>query len=370
MAFHPFFDAPTYPWPRPEAPVFHDALARLVPVDLVGILFPRFGGDLTQLNQRDWPSNVWREVLNQLTIARGLKGLCEWCRDESPSRGSATLQTAVQAVFNAEFMTPRRVIDDEGSQLMFDRQPLWTDIARLATRTDRARMLLVGGGRQSGKSHLRNLFELAAGERGRAEVVYLTKDLVSNDQEVVDSLAARLGVEITVPDTTDRAWYKKVINKLLGAANESGTEWWIVVDDLGDDEQGVPLMARSVRDFFHQFGLTYVDPQFRQRFRLMLIGLPPEGRATNWDRSAYVERMLSEADVTPSHVSEALLEGARRRRKSLTPQGADELAEKVFAAARRTREEGLAAASQTPGVAPPSLLQCLHDAALIALNAL
>jgi hypothetical protein len=386
MTSHPFFDALAYPWHRPEAEEFHSALAATVPVGMVGILFPASGGDLINLNQQQAPLYVWRDVLDQLTIIRGLKALCEWCKANADYHNNKSFQDAVRRVFAAAFLPPRQVLVNDATQLlMFDRQLLWADLDRLRTSTDRTRMLVVGGDRKSGKSHAHNLFELAASERGKAEVVYLTRDLVTNDREVVGALADRIGVEIDIPSaetptesiasstssTTVPAWYKVAINKMLGAARQSQTEWWIVMDDLGCDENGAMWLDKTVRMFFMQFGLTFVDPLCRKWFRLMLIGLPPEGR-TRWDQNAYVERALSERDITVGNVSEAFQEAARAKEKALSPQAADELAQATFAAAKRDYDKAVAAAAakQIPGLDPPSWLQCLHDRTADALKAL
>lgn len=380
MPSHPFFDAPTYPWHRPEADPFHAAVADTLGVKDVKVIFPKFGGDLKRLNQNQPPNDVWRDVLTELTAVRGLRGLCEWCRDEPKYQKNDPFVAAARAVLAAAFEPPRQVLGDDAELLMFDRQALWTDLDRLRTTAVKTRMLLLGGDHQSGKSHLRNLFEVAARER-RAEVVYLTKDLATNVEEVVDALASRIGAVIDIPDlrppaaaaatpnTTVPAWYKAAINKMLHAARESQTEWWIVMDDLGHDRQGAPHVDETVRLFFKQFGQTFVDPTFSKWFRLMLIGLPAEGRP-KWDRDTFVDRPVSAADVTPQHVAEAIQEEAARRKKNLTPAAASELAATVFAAAQTDYEAGLAAAARTPGADPPAWLQCLHDAAVTALKEL
>lgn len=381
MASHPFFDAPTFPWSRPEAGPFHVALANNVPKKTAEVVFEQCGGNPIGLDWNQSQSDVWRDVLKELSLAGGLKNLCEWCRDHATYRNEP-FQKAARAVLDAQYAPPRRVLKSgETPLLMFDRSALWDAVDRLRSTSDRARMLIIGGDQQSGKSHVSNLFELIADERGRqTRMMTLKKELVTNVEEVVDFLASRIGATIDVPhpepvaigtpDTSSDAWYKKVINKMLRAAQQSRTEWWIVVDDLGYNEKGDPFVDETVRQFFKQFGHTFADREFRQWFRLMLIGLPAQG-ATRWDRSTYLSYPpLSEADVKHEHVAEAVEEEARRKDKAKTPEAVKEIVDHVFAAAQRKFDAAVAAAKQAPELEPPSWLRCLHDEAVTALKAL
>jgi hypothetical protein len=358
MPPHPFFDAPSFPWPRPEAGPFHQAVAQVLGLSQVPILFPRFGGDPLLLTPNLSPAAAWHEVLDQLTMVRGLRGLCEWCRDDPRYAANTPFQTIVRAVLAAAAAVERRVVADDGSRAVFDRVPLRSMLTRLAAPIDEAKVLLVRGARRSGKSHSRYLFELAARERG-AEVIYMRAGMTDTVDDVVDRLAAAVGAEIDPPTTTDPAWYKQVINRLFRAARQSKTEWWIVMDDLGDDENGVPLMDPRIREFFQQFGMNYPDPQFRVRFRLMLVGLSLAREATRWDRQCFLEDTTAEASVTRDHVAEVLLEGAERRGKILPASDLVALTDRVMAVAQ------VAAAANTS-----CWLECLHDATVATLVAL
>jgi hypothetical protein len=357
MPLHPFFDAPLFPWHRPEAEPFHLAVAHTLPLPEAPILLPRFGGNPLLLTPGQPPVAVWREVLEQLTVVRGLRGLCEWCRDNQRYSQNVPFQDAVRAVLFAVAAVERRVVADDGSRAVLDRSSLRTMLARLAAQNDDAKMLLVRGARKCGKSHSRHLLELAAQDR-KAQVVYMRAGATDTVEEVVNRLGAVLEAEIDPPTTTDPAWYKQVINRLLRAARRSGTEWWIIMDDLGDDDYGVPLMDPRVREFFQQFGNNYPDPQFRQWFRLMLVDLPPAREATRWDRRCYLEDRPAEADITREHIAEALREGAQRRGKVLLAGELDALTAKVLATA-----ETLASAPDAP-----CWLERVHDATVAALK--
>jgi hypothetical protein len=130
------------------------------------------------------------------------------------------------------------------------------------------------------------------------------------------------------------------------------------MDDLGDDEDGVPLLDPEVRVFFQQFGNNYPDPQFRDRFRLMLVGLTHNREATRWDRRCFLDDTVAVADVTETHVADAVREGAELRGKGLHPDRLKVVTAGVFAAAK---EE----AARDPD---KPWLECLHDATVAAVN--
>src|SRR6187549_2666239 len=79
---HPFFDAPAYPWARPEAVPAHKALYQGIPQpNRISALYKQCDDGsfslapltLTQVAAND----IWQEALELLTVARRLKRLCE-----------------------------------------------------------------------------------------------------------------------------------------------------------------------------------------------------------------------------------------------------------------------------------------------------
>ena len=75
---HSFFDSPEYPWSRPEAVALHRALYRAFPDPRrIELLYRRSGEGLRPLSLSSAPDLMWKEALEQLTVARRLQQFCD-----------------------------------------------------------------------------------------------------------------------------------------------------------------------------------------------------------------------------------------------------------------------------------------------------
>ncbi len=74
---HPFFDASAYPWHRPEAVRFYQALTDAVPnVGRIDLIYRQCGNRLPALALTNPPDLIWKEALQNLTAQGALRKLC------------------------------------------------------------------------------------------------------------------------------------------------------------------------------------------------------------------------------------------------------------------------------------------------------
>src|SRR6266508_2288275 len=75
---HPFFDASAYPWHRPEAVRFQEALTNAVPVVArIDLIYRQCGNRLPALVLNNPPDLIWKEALQNLTSQGALRKLCD-----------------------------------------------------------------------------------------------------------------------------------------------------------------------------------------------------------------------------------------------------------------------------------------------------
>lgn len=322
MAFHPFFDAPVYPWPRPDAKAMHETLFRLIkPPKDIELHYEACGGT-TPLTPQLAPHLAWKEVLDLLAAAKALRRLCEHVLER---QGLAAAHAAVQAVCDAKDLVNEIVLPQE--TLFLDRKNLRSELETLS-HPGASRVLLVRGPSGAGKSWTQELIRTVTADRGVLSV-YLFEGIVSNVRDVVDQLFTALGDSSKVPDVnqTDAAWYGRVCLKLQELASHRNALLWVVMDDLGE-YNGAPRIDREVRAFFNQFALNMANPAFAQWFRLVLIDYP-EGRVpTKW--RAWSEDRPNENDVDKTTIAEYLLRWAEHGRKNLGAERADEFATAIL----------------------------------------
>jgi hypothetical protein len=99
---HPFFDAGSYPWQRPDARALKDQLRTLITnVPEIVAIYERSGGDRASLNTNSTPDDVWQSALNLLAGAGLLRNLIDELESITRLKGNTAFQAAVRAVRDA-----------------------------------------------------------------------------------------------------------------------------------------------------------------------------------------------------------------------------------------------------------------------------
>jgi hypothetical protein len=312
---HPIFDRTTYPFDRPEAKALYETLIDVVPQpkEIVEV-FVSAGGESGSLLTPQAPRDLWRDALNGLAAANGIRKLCmEVLPGIHRLKQQTLLTNAIAAVVAAVPMAERRVIDGVP---VLDRQPLRDMVASL--ESDLAlRVLLVRGGPKTGKTHGRLVF-LAAAEEAGAASVYLYAPQVATVADVIWYLFDALDAADELPecDTTGPAWYAEVCRRLGTVARRRERVLWVAIDDLAASEDGAPLLDPEIAAFCQQFVLQMPNPAFGKWFRLMLIHYPDGAVPTRWLRDVWAEDRPEVGSVQQEHVEAFLLEWAAAQGRS------------------------------------------------------
>ena len=313
---HPFFDIPAFPFNRPDAKELLRVLGILYPnVAAIQAVFENLGGDWITINALQPPALVWREVLRELCRNGQLKELCDQVLGRPNTQ--AGLLAIVQAVLEATYAPPPKpVLSDK--LFILDRSQIHEKLALLADDSAPEKVILIRGGKASGKSHCHHLLKEKAKQAG-ADFKYLYAGLVSKDVEIVDQLFSHFNRSGEIPpmESTPDAWYKKVALKLKEIAATEGKPLWIAIDNLGLGSGELPEAARQ---FINQFALNMGDETFRQWFRLMLINYP-DGTPTEWIQDFWTDTddPIDEKDIQPQHVADCLLAWTNAQNRIIPP---------------------------------------------------
>jgi hypothetical protein len=330
---HPFFDNVSYPWSRDDARQLHQGLAQAFkPPNAIRQIVQTVIGDDSEL-QDGAPAAMWRDALNLIAIAGGMRDLCEFLQQDGRVATNAAFQQLVAGVLEATSVTAQRVLSSK--VLLLDRKNLREQLDELAARDAAQRVVVVRGGTKTGKSHGFHLFEAAA-RQNEAEILYLFNPLVSKVQDVIDRLFGKFGARDQIPPsfTTEPAYYNNVCLKLQEVAQEKRQRLWVAIDDLGVDADGAPLLDAEIRVFCDTLVMNARDPGFGQWFRIMLIHYPTNREIpTLWGEDVWGEDTTSEADVNEEHVQAFLTAWASEHGPSLTDAEVQTLAESVIAKA-------------------------------------
>ena len=353
---NPFFEQNRFPWAREEAKALLRVLAQLITqFQKIDLLYKGCSNNLPALTPGQNSELTWKEALEQIALLGVLQALCDAVKPLSP-----TIAEAVRNVEAAESARSKRVISDD--VMMLDRVKLRDHLGLLEQENSPIKVLLVRGGKGSGKSHGRYLFEQSAREQG-ADAVYLKGGMVATVDEVVYKLFAVLKATDKIPprDTTPDGWYRVVCFKLQEQAAIRGRPLWIAVDDLGPGPDGAPLLDKDIRRFCEQFALNLMDPSFRNWFRIMLIHYPEGKVPTHWTKDLWREDRCAEADVTAQDVAALLRAWSEQKGRGIVEDELHVLADKVIA-------EAEAPLPVEPGDEPLPRLQRINDALHNALN--
>jgi hypothetical protein len=103
---HPFFDAGSYPWQRPDARALKEQLRTVITsVPEIVAIYERSGGDRASLNTNATPDDVWQSALNLLAGAGLLRNLIDELESIPRLKSNKAFQAAVRAVREAEPVT-------------------------------------------------------------------------------------------------------------------------------------------------------------------------------------------------------------------------------------------------------------------------
>lgn len=358
---HPFFQSPNYPFHREDARALHRALWKTIDkFGRIEQLYNSAGTDLLPLDPGS-ADLVWTDALKKLAAAGRLEALCDLLLADP---NSAAIRPMILAVRDAEDIIEQVLLPD--GRVFVDRQQLREKLQRLANSSPSFPVLLIRGAADSGKSWTQYMVSALAREQGQTSV-YLFQGLVSDVHQVLEMLFATFGEE-KVPDqlTTDEAWFQKVCVNLMILGKKSQKICWVVMDDLGDDEQGSRFEPR-VRKFFDQFVLSMANPAFAEWFRLVLIDYPDltqeagvRGVPTRW-RDIWDEDRPDVTQVNAEALAAFVTQWAQRKNKQLAATAAESFATDVLTAVDS------AAAAVNP--ARPRL-QTIHDELVMALKKL
>ena len=354
---HPFFERTTYPWDRRDARELHRALWQAInDPGRIDTFYRGAGPGLLPLAPGA-ADVLWRQALDALSTAQRLRALCDLLLAEPLL---VAVHAALAPVLEAKDPVDQPVFAED--RPFIDRTLLRDKLQRFAVSPS-VRVLLIRGASKSGKSWTQYMISDLAQTLGEP-CVYLFAGLVATVEDVIDQCFAALGDANGPPPRleTEDAWFKKVCLRLQVLAANAGQTTWIVVDDLGVDENG-PRLDPLIRQFLDQFALSMANPAFRRWFRLVLIDYPDlraevggRGVPTKW-KEFWDEDRPNANDVDVAAVAEFLLKWAAHKNKQLANADATAFATDIIAAAD---------APLADGATPVARLQRIHDAVLAA----
>jgi len=353
---HPFFDVGTFPWSRPEAIAFHDALSRAITVPArINVIYQQAGG-VTLLNIGQAPDLVWKEAIDHCATHGLLRQLCQRLRTQGEW---TTLEPVVIAVESATDLLDVKVLANE--RIFVDRKNLRGEILKLCGTAASHGVMLVRGDPNSGKSWTKYFIEELARGLG-AECVYLFEGFVASVDGVLTELFAALGNSAAKPTPleTEPAFFSRACAKLQEVARDGNRQLWVVVDDLGLGDDNEPRLDRQIREFFDQFVLSMANPAFAKWFRLVLLDYPNGDVPTKW-RDVWVEDNPVENEADSAALSEFLAQWAARKRKQILEADAKKFVDGVIAKVDAVPAPG--------AVAPPRMIR-LHNELKAALKTL
>lgn len=349
---HPFFDATAYPWHRLEASALHRALyLGIRDPKVVDTIHHGCGSELLPLNLSQGPGVLWKDVLESVTVARKLPVLFELLRPRSPE-----IAACIAAAEAAENPVDEPVLP--GDVLFFDRKDLRRTLETLPTT--KGGVLLVRGERGAGNTWTEQLVQCTAAALGH-ECIWIFRDQVATLEEALEVLFTNLGGSISdVPQRMEsgEAWFRRICSKLSEVAvrppRGSNLTTWIVVDDLGEYENG-PRLDRQIRAFFEQFVVAMANPAVGRLFRLVLIDYPGGKLPTRWKVKPFEDRPRM-ADVRADAIEDFYARWARSHRRQMDAAAVKQLASEIIAAADANKGD------DTPR------LRKIHDALEAALT--
>lgn len=322
---HLFFDSAAYPWTFPEARALWKLLSATYPAWGEIDLIRRICDPNIVAIAAGSPDDMWSDMLDNVATANRLKEFDSALR----SRRSPHLDKALDRLIAA--VNPNTATWFLETPIFVNRLQLRTALAELASPKTDKNVLIVRGDPQSGKSWTRHVVRHFADVLGEG-CNYLYEPVVTTVDQAVDYIFMELGGEAPQRLTTEAAWYGRVAQTMVKAAQARNRGSWIVVDDLGAGLDGTPRMEPEVRKLFEQLALHMLNPAFAKWFKLVLIGYPDKPAPSKWLQITLEDRTTA-ADMHPEAVSNFLCRWAAWKGKNLSDALALSLAHDVLARA-------------------------------------
>lgn len=341
---HPIFDAPTLKWTDPDVVRLSQALSSIKkysdPKKIIGFWYENAGGNIALLDTDGGPAQVWRSALEGLHTDRCLMNFCVQLKEDGP----ATLKDLADRILLKESAVRVKIIS---SSPVMDRDPLRDRLEELAKPGSNARVVIVRGGKKTGKSHGRLLFIEVAKEHG-GTLISMQRPQVTVLRDVLEKLFGPIG---GIPDkirsdldnfeakkdldTTDFAWLDRVGNQFLNTALLKQANLWIAMDNLGR-EQDAFLLPEEIKLFFDKLVLHMSSLAYLNHVRLMLMDYPAGDTPPGWEQVLWLEDTIDQNDVELKHVLETINSWCRMKNKN---PHEDERREKSVAIIARAEEE-------------------------------
>ena len=293
---HPIFTVFTYPMNRPDAAALYEALYEVYDnKDKLEKVFKLCCDPIywKEVPVRDLIANYWIGALDVLAREGALKTLCKKVQEDSQSENLLFVREAIQAVLSARQTTLTKKVFEE-YRLVLDRKLLRTNLQELLSSNAGARrVFLVRGEKGSGKTWCRWLFEQMAEDAQAAPACYCDKNTAPTVKDLLNQLFSSFDVRVEIEtdeqgllrnvaivgetswkvpvETTPSGWYRALCLELKKLAADRKKPLWIIMDDLGKDEDNQPILDEQIRLFFEQFVLSMNNTATGQWFRLMLI---------------------------------------------------------------------------------------------------
>ena len=130
-----------------------------------------------------------------------------------------------------------------GKRPFVDRDPVRAALRKLLDRRPRELVVVVNGGRRAGKSYLTEFIQHALDERPDMNLCPVAIEPKQGAQvgprELASDLVTSMGGhprDLPPPTTNLDRWAQDLANEVLGVANESGQNWWLVLDGFNAGE--------------------------------------------------------------------------------------------------------------------------------------
>lgn len=321
---HPFYSSLTFPFQRPEAKKLYDHLLSLISEPgLIDGVYKQSMPVVTPINPTQNIPIIWSFVLDEICKTSNFASFCSILR--SNYYNVPTLLEILDEIDKARSMIYNRIFSGDIYVLDCESQ---RDVFEAITSDSNTRFLLVKGPSKSGKSWLRHILINQARERG-ITITYLRKGMIVTVEDAIERIFSALGENINTVlpvDTRSVAWYRSVCNKLLEIASKNNKKAWLIIDDLGyslDQSTGekTPLLPETVRLFFEQLAMNFIDPAFSQYFRLIMIDYAENVVPISWENSMYTTIQSREDSIQQNHIQDFLVDWLESKEKVMTPEG-------------------------------------------------
>ena len=320
---HPFFDSRTYPWHYLEARDLHKILYQSITAE-AEIDRIRLSCSPEILPFAKGPANqMWSELLANIAIAGELRAFDQHMRLQSLPHVKSALDNLSALVAISSYKGPL-------NEIFVNRHSLRKALEQMSNPGASRNVLVVRGEPGSGKTWSKLMVQHNAYVLDDA-CIYLGVGTVTTPKEALDHIFMELGGAVPEQTTTDAAWYRQAAFAMMKTAKENGitNRVWIIMDDLGIDDDGAPKLDAGICTLFDQLAAFTSTPSFTKWFRLVLIAYPNTPLPQAWQMNA-IEDTASIRDIDEDTISGYLLECAKRKQRSLGDGQAMSLAKGVL----------------------------------------